>query len=161
MAVDVTSAYMQLHVRREEDRAQIPCPRAPATSSTRYFAGMQTRPERRRPKARTGRTNAEVGRIFANAMSVDALPADETKYVGQLVAQRTGLSQTDAEKRVTDTFNKAQAKLKDAKTAAKDAADKARKASAYAALWLFVSLLIGAFVASFAATYGGRRRDLF
>ena len=43
---------------------------------------------------------------------------------------------------------------------AKDAADKARKASAYAALWLFVSLLVGAFVASLAATFGGRQRDL-
>ena len=43
--------------------------------------------------------------------------------------------------------------------AARDAADKARKASAYSALWLFVSLLTGAFVASLAATYGGRRRD--
>ena len=42
----------------------------------------------------------------------------------------------------------------------RDAADKARKASSYAALWLFVSLLIGAFVASLSATYGGRRRDL-
>ena len=31
--------------------------------------------------------------------------------------------------------------------------------SAYAALWLFISLLIGAFCASLAATYGGRRRD--
>lgn len=27
------------------------------------------------------------------------------------------------------------------------------------ALWLFVSLLVGAFVASLAATFGGRRRD--
>ena len=50
--------------------------------------------------------------------------------------------------------------MNDAKIAAQDAADKARKASAYAALWLFISLLIGAFVASLAATYGGRRRDL-
>ena len=39
-------------------------------------------------------------------------------------------------------------------------ADKARKASAYAALWIFVSLLAGAFVASLAATFGGRQRDL-
>ncbi len=53
-----------------------------------------------------------------------------------------------------------QAKLRDAETAAREAADKARKASAYAALWLFISLLIGAFVASLAATYGGRRRDI-
>jgi len=27
-------------------------------------------------------------------------------------------------------------------------------------LWLFISLLIGAFVASLSATYGGRQRDL-
>ena len=73
--------------------------------------------------------------------------------------QRTGLSQPDAEKRVTDVYAKAQAKLRDAEVAAREAADKARKASAYSALWLFVSLLVGAFVASVAATFGGRRRD--
>ena len=49
--------------------------------------------------------------------------------------------------------------VRETEIAAKDAADKARKASAYSALWLFISLLIGAFVASLAATFGGRRRD--
>jgi len=39
-------------------------------------------------------------------------------------------------------------------------ADDARKAAAYAALWLFITLLIGAFFASLSATWGGRRRDL-
>lgn len=77
-----------------------------------------------------------------------------------MVAQRTGLTQQDAEKRVLDTYTRAQAKLRDAETAARDAADKARKTSAYAALWLFISLLLGAFVASLAATFGGRRRDV-
>jgi len=48
---------------------------------------------------------------------------------------------------------------RDAEVAARDIADKARKASALSALWLFVSLLVGAFVASLAATFGGRRRD--
>jgi hypothetical protein len=76
------------------------------------------------------------------------------------VAQRTGLSQLDAEKRVTDTVVRLRAQMRSAEIAAKNAADKARKASAYAALWLFISLLIGAFVASLAATAGGRRRDL-
>ena len=47
-----------------------------------------------------------------------------------------------------------------AKADAKAAADKARKDSAYAALWIFISLLVGAFVASFFATFGGRQRDL-
>jgi hypothetical protein len=104
---------------------------------------------------------AEVGRIFANGLrSGTALPPEDVKYVGQVVAQRTGISQQDAEKRVTDTFNRAQAKAKEAADKAKEAADQARKASAYAALWLFVSLLLGAFVASLSATFGGRQRDL-
>ena len=102
---------------------------------------------------------AEVTRIFMNPLRGGALPADDVRYVGQLVAQRTGLSQQDAEKRVTDIYTGMQAKLREAEVAAKDAADKARKASSYAALWLFISLLIGAFVASWAATFGGRHRD--
>lgn len=102
---------------------------------------------------------SEVSRIFMNTIFTGPLPADDIRYVGQLVAQRTGLSQQDAEKRVTDTYASLQARLNEAQGAAKDAADKARKASAYAALWLFISLLIGAFIASLAATYGGRQRD--
>jgi len=51
------------------------------------------------------------------------------------------------------------AQLRAADVATRDAADKARKVSAAAALWLFISLLIGAFVASLCATYGGRQRD--
>ena len=103
---------------------------------------------------------AEAGRIFASGLESGTLPADDVKYLGQQVSQRTGLSQADAEKRVTDTFARMKAKADQAKADAKEAADKARKASAYAALWLFVSLLIGAFVASFLATFGGRQRDL-
>jgi hypothetical protein len=102
---------------------------------------------------------SEVARIFMNTIRTGTLPPEDVRYVGQVVAQRTGLTQQDAEKRVIDTYARMQAKLRDAETATKDAADKARKASAYTALWLFISLLIGAFVASLAATYGGRRRD--
>lgn len=107
-----------------------------------------------------GASNLEVTRILANGLRTSTLPPDDIRYVGQVVAQRTGLSQADAEKRVSDTFAKIQNDLRDAESAARDAADKARKASAGAALWLFVSMLIGAFVASLAATFGGRRRDL-
>jgi hypothetical protein len=103
---------------------------------------------------------AEAGRIFANGLEAGALPAEDVKYLGQQVSQRTGLSQADAEKRVNDDFARMKAKADQAKADAKEAADKARKASAYAALWLFVSLLVGAFVASFFATFGGRQRDL-
>ncbi|QHI97786.1 hypothetical protein GT347_07145 [Xylophilus rhododendri] len=105
-------------------------------------------------------TAAEVTRIFANSIRTGDLPADDVRYVGQLVSQRTGLSQQDAEKRVTDIYAQAKKKIADTATAAKEAADKARKASAYTALWLFISLLISAFAASYAATFGGRQRDL-
>ena len=103
---------------------------------------------------------AEAGRIFASGLEAGALPPDDVHYLGQQVSQRTGLSQADAEKRVNDAFARMKAKADQAKADAKEAADKARKASAYAALWLFVSLLVGAFVASLLATFGGRQRDL-
>lgn len=112
------------------------------------------------PDAATGPAVAEVGRIFMNTIGKGNLSAEDTRYIGLLVAQRTGLSQEDAEKRVTQTFTRLQTRLTEAQSAAKDAANKARKTSAYAALWLFISLLIGAFVASFSATYGGRQRDI-
>lgn len=100
-------------------------------------------------------STAEVTRILANAFASGKLPPEDARYAGQLVSQRAGMSQQEAEKKVNDTFNQLEAK----KQEAKEAADKARKASATAALWLFISLLIGAFVASFSATYGGRQRD--
>jgi len=106
-------------------------------------------------------SSAEAGRIFVNALAKGQLPGDDAKYLGQQVSQRTGLPQLEAEKRVGDVFARLQASAKEAEMIARDAADTARKASAYSALWLFVSLLIGAFCASLAATYGGRRRDLF
>lgn len=108
---------------------------------------------------RTTQDAAEVSRIFMNISVTEPLLPEDMQYVGQLVAQHTGLSQQDAEKRVTDVYARAQLKLNQIEMTAKEATDQARKASAFAALWMFVSLLIGAFVASLAATYGGRQRD--
>ena len=65
-----------------------------------------------------------------NTVRTDALPAEDVQYVGQLVAQRTGLTQQAAEKRVSDTYARVQTKLRDAETAASAVAEKARKASA-------------------------------
>jgi len=109
----------------------------------------------------TAVSRSEVTRIFMNSIrTAGPLPTEDTRYVGQIVAQRTGLTQLDAEKRVLDTYARVQTKLREAETAAKEAADSARKAFIYASLWLFISLLIGAFVASFLATVGGRQRDM-
>lgn len=106
-------------------------------------------------------TKAEIARIFMHAISTGDLPQEDAKYAGQLVAQATGIDQPTAEKRVTDAFATLQTKMQEAETAAREAADKARKVSAHTSLWMFISLLCGAFIASLMAVYGGRQRDLY
>ena len=121
-----------------------------------YFVDQLFRSPKARPASGSDQaSSAEVARIFTNALAAGKMPPEDSRYVAQVVAQRTGLSQQEAERRVSDTFAALQAKLNEAK----EAADKARKASAVASLLLFISLLAGAFVASLCATYGGRRRD--
>jgi hypothetical protein len=101
----------------------------------------------------------EVVRIFANALRTGSLPDDDARYVAGMVAKRTNLSQNEAEQRVRDTFARVQQTIHDTEDSARKAADDARKATAYASLWLVVSMLVGAFVASLMATFGGRLRD--
>jgi len=101
----------------------------------------------------------EVTRIFTNALQSGQLPDADRQYLGQLVSAQTGIPAPEAEQRVTDTFTALKQNLDQAAAKAKQVADDARKASAGLALWLVVSLLIGAFVAAFAATLGGRLRD--
>ncbi|WP_447904859.1 hypothetical protein [Stenotrophomonas geniculata] len=103
---------------------------------------------------------AEVNRIIVNSLQGDGLDPADTQYLSQLIARETGMSQAEAQARVTDVQTRMRAALQKAKTTAKQAADDARKAAAHAALWLFITLLIGAFFASLSATWGGRRRDL-
>jgi hypothetical protein len=113
-----------------------------------------------RPPEQSAASVAEVTRIFANGIRTGALPNEDVRYVGQVVAERTDLTQQQAEQRVREVFANVQTTLNEAETQAREAADAAREASAYAALWLFISLLAGAFVASWMATFGGRQRDL-
>jgi len=101
--------------------------------------------------APTGDANAsrgEISRIFASSMRGGELKAADRSYVVKVIAARTGLSEADADKRVTEVINDA-----------KSAADSARKAAMQLAFWLTASLLIGAFSASLAATEGGGLRD--
>ena len=123
--------------------------------SSNYLMDQLFRSAKPRPGGSDPASSAEVTRIFANGLAAGQLPPEDARYVAQVVSQRTGISQQEAEKRVNETF----AKAKEAQTKAREAADAARKASATAALLLFISLLIGAFLASLCAIYGGRRRD--
>jgi hypothetical protein len=93
--------------------------------------------------------SGEASRILGRGLApgADFTPADRTR-VAQLVAARTGLSQAEAEQRVTQTIAQARA-----------AADEARKAAAKLAFWFAAALLAGAFAAGLAAVEGGRLRD--
>jgi hypothetical protein len=100
-----------------------------------------------------------VTRIFVRSLSDGQLAPEDRTYLAQLVAQRTNLTQADAERRVDEVYARTQKAVADAKLAAQQAADTAAKVAAWTTLWMFVALLAGAFFASLAATFGGRRRD--
>jgi hypothetical protein len=100
-------------------------------------------------------TRGETQRILINGLRQDQFPAADRAYLAQQVAARTGLSQADALRRVDAVLAQAQ----QVKTEALTAADNARHAASALAFWTFLSLLVGAFCASYAATIGGRQRD--
>lgn len=122
---------------------------------TEYLVDTLFRSEHPSPDGNEAAGRAEVGRIFANALGQEDVPAADKTYLAQLVAAKTGLSPTDAENRVSEVV----ARVKSAAAEARQAADTARKAAARLLLWIFLALLMGAFCASYAATIGGRQRD--
>jgi hypothetical protein len=94
-------------------------------------------------------TRAEMVRLFTSSFrNGNDLSAGDRAYVAKVVAARTGLSQQDAEKRVNDVTARVKTDM-----------DKARKAAMQIAIWLTLSLFIGAFCAALAATEGGGLRD--
>jgi hypothetical protein len=128
-------------------------------SSTAYFTDMLFRADHPDTSGDPAAARAEVGRILVTDALSGEMPAADKAYVAQLVAARTGLSQADADKRVSEVVEQAKNAKDKAVDTAKAAADAARKTGVYVALWAFISLLIGAFSASFMATVGGRVRD--
>ena len=113
-----------------------------------YFVDALLRPSSPTSDLDNSAVAGEIGLILTNALRAGEIPPPDKTYLAQVVSARTGISETDAEKRVNDVF-----------TQARQAADKARKATAHAMYWTFLALLVGAFCASFAATIGGRQRD--
>jgi hypothetical protein len=91
---------------------------------------------------------AEAGRILITSSSHSGVSSDDRSYLIQLVASTTGLSPTDAEKRV-DTA------IADSKTAIA----RSRHATIILAFSLASATLLGAVAAWAAAAAGGRHRD--
>ena len=119
-----------------------------ASSHNGYFVDTLFRSEHPGTERNEGSVHGEVERVLVNALRRDSLPNADKTYLAQLIAARTGLSQAEAEKRISDVVAEAR----------RDA-DAAREAAAHLLLWIFIALLIGAFSASYAATIGGRQRD--
>ena len=97
----------------------------------------------------------EVVHIIANAAVTGDVPDGDRTYLAQLVAARAGVTLEDAQKRVDGFFSDVAA----AEAKAKATADAARKAAAKASIYLALSMLVGAFIASVSAAVGGRLRD--
>jgi hypothetical protein len=101
------------------------------------------------------RSQASV--ILAETAVTGTVSAGDAAYLTQLVSGRTGLAPSDAQNRVNQVLAQQQADL----TKARQVADAARKTSAKGAIFTFVSLLIGAFIASVSGAIGGRLRDAY
>jgi hypothetical protein len=92
---------------------------------------------------------AEVVRLWISSFTDgNGLQPADRSYVAHLVAQQTGMSDADAQKRVDDVINDT-----------KDALDRARQNAMKLSFWMTAALLFGAFAASIAAVEGGQHRD--
>jgi hypothetical protein len=94
----------------------------------------------------------EVNRILLVSVRDGKLADADRAYLTKLVAARTGLSEPEAEKRVTET----EARARDTIT---KAAETARKATAYMSFWTFMALLFGAVAGTLGGMVGGALRD--
>ena len=118
--------------------------RAGATASTP--PGTASRPVA--SNMDSGEVRAEISRILARSTAAGEMSAPDRAYLAQLVAQRAGISQQEAEKRVADAV-----------TAAREAADKARRGAVLTGFVTAASLIISLAAAWWAGLKGGNHRD--
>ena len=129
------------------------------TFSLDYFTDTLLRPQDPQLRYEQSSPRDEVTTILSRGMMQGQLSAEDQDYLVKVVADRAGVSEDEAKTRILQVTERAQKAVDELELKAKEAADTTRKAAATFALWSFVSLLLGAFVASFAATIGGRTRD--
>ncbi len=120
-----------------------------------YFVDSLYRTDHPNTNISDGDVRAQSSRILGNGMLTGDVSAPDKAYLALLVSARTGLSPADAEKRVDTVIT--QTKAAEVKT--REAADAARKAGMYLAIFAGLSMLVGAFIACVAAALGGQQRD--
>lgn len=121
---------------------------AAASSANELLTDRLLRSDKPPSQPITDGTRAEIGRLVTEAVAARSVVPDDRTALATIVANNTGLSQADAEKRV------------DAMVAnAKAVAERARKIGVLIAFLTAASLMISAAGAFFAAGIGGRHRD--
>ena len=103
---------------------------------------------RRAPNTDLSAERAEAGRILLTTSSHSGLSADDRTYLIQQVGALTGLSASDAEKRVDSVIANA-----------KTAIARSRRSTIILAFSVATAILLGAVAAWAAACAGGRHRD--
>jgi len=98
--------------------------------------------------ADTDRERGEVERLLVHGLSDGTWRGEDRSHVARLIANRTGLSQAEAEARIDTVLAEA-----------KETADAARKIGILIGFLMAAALVVAAAAAAWAATLGGRHRD--
>jgi hypothetical protein len=128
-----------------------PTSTAQAAAPTTPPAAAPAQAARARTAATTPTTDndrAEVSRILASSVATGALSPENRSYLAQVIAQRTGMSQQEAERRVDAAVN-----------GAREAADKARRGAILTGFVTAAGLILSLGAAYWAAMKGGQHRD--
>jgi hypothetical protein len=123
---------------------------APSTAGPGPAASAPASPATPRGRAASAGddTRPEMSRILASSVANGSMTADNRAYLVQLVSQRAGISQQEAERRVDQAVN-----------AAREAADKARRAAVLTGFVTAASLVLSLGAAWWASMRGGHHRD--
>jgi hypothetical protein len=140
---DPMDAVLDTMLRPTSVAQATPPSTAPAAGVAPPVGGAQ------RARVATGDdTRHEMSRVLASAVTNGSLTAENRGYLVQLVSQRAGISQQEAERRVDQAFN-----------ATREAADKARRAGVLTGFVTAASLVLSLGAAWWAAMRGGNHRD--
>jgi hypothetical protein len=143
MVATITTAQVGAQVASSA-AAQSDTVLAPATDTL-----LRSSPTATAPTAATAQLDRdEVARVLATSVANGLMSGNDRTYLAQKVAQRAGVPQDEAEKRVDTAFADAQR-----------AVEKARKAAVLTGLLTASALLISLAAAWYAAQQGGYNRD--
>jgi hypothetical protein len=123
-------------------------PSASEPSALSYEIDTLFRTTRHSPNVDITLLRAEAGRILLTSSSHNGVTTDDRAYLGQIVTATTGLTQSDADRRVDTVINDS-----------RKAIFRARASGTILAFSVAAALLFGAVAAWAGAAAGGRHRD--